>query len=271
MKKFLVSLCLLTASIAAMAQIDDDDKQLFNHVGLSAGVGLDGISIEATTTICPYVQMRAGIALFPSIKVKDIGIGLDYQDNIPQEAKPLIPELPKNLLVDAKLNMTNFKMLFDLYPTKTSPWRLTVGFYAGKSALIDIYSTNCKDELREITNYNDKVERGDFKQYGTLPIIGANIDGTLIRPQGDMVTAALKVNGFKPYIGIGSGRAISNKHRFSFAWDLGVQFWGTPKIYLLDKEITTKALNNGDGDIIKTVNSLTIYPTLSFRINGRIL
>lgn len=297
MKKFLVSLCLLTASVAAMAQIDDDDKQLFNHVGLSAGVGLDGISIEAATTICPYVQMRAGVALFPSIKVKGIDVNIsggrsvyedikNHNDEIKQyglldaQNQKVVDEIigkgyPENLTLDAKLNMTNFKMLFDIYPTKTSPWRLTVGFYAGKSQLIDCYTTNCSDQLKALTDYNETLADRTFTHNGhsyTFPEeIGVKLGDYLVKPNGPQATAFLKVNGFKPYIGIGSGRAISNKHRFSFAWDLGCQFWGTPTIFVQDKEISKSENLDGDGGIVKTVSKISVYPTLSFRINGRIL
>ena len=34
MKKLFLSICMLTAAVGASAQIDSDDKQLFNHVGL---------------------------------------------------------------------------------------------------------------------------------------------------------------------------------------------------------------------------------------------
>lgn len=292
MKKLFLSICMLTAAVGASAQIDSDDKQLFNHVGLGFSVGTDGIGINAATTITPYVQARAGVSFMPSIEVKDIEVDISNADvnranefirqynqmGIGAPINEINP--PRELLMTGKINMTNFKLLFDIYPTKTSPWRLTVGFYAGKSQLIDAWTTNCENGLQAITDYNSHVDEYNAiinsnpilaGRVGNLNRVGVEVGEYLIEPDGPQARGFLKVNGFKPYIGIGSGRAISNNHRFSFAWDLGAQFWGTPTIYVQDKKIDKDSNIDGDGGIIKTISKITVYPTLSFRINGRIL
>ncbi len=173
--------------------------------------------------------------------------------------------------MSAKMNMTDFKLLFDLYPSKTSSWRLTVGFYAGKSQFLEAWTTNCQTELQAITDYNDALAAYPemARRFGLNPF-GVKVGDYLVKPDGPEARAYLKVNGFKPYIGIGSGRAISNKHRFSFAWDLGCQFWGTPTIYVQDLPLDKEGVD-GDGGVIKTISKITVYPTFSFRFNGRIL
>lgn len=286
MKKHFIALCMLATTIGASAQITDDDKQLFNHVGAGLSVGLDGIGINLATTITPYVQARVGVGIMPKIQVNDIDVNMNIDGSQVVEANSFInmynqlPGVnkidninpPKELSMSAKLNMTNFKMLFDIYPSKTSPWRLTVGFYAGKSQLLEAWTTNYDRELQTITDYNAALETHPelAQQFGLTPI-GAEVGDYLIKPDGPQARAYLKVNGFKPYLGIGSGRAISNKHRLSFAWDLGCQFWGTPTIYVQDKPLTEDSGIDGDGGIIKTISKITVYPTFSFRINGRIL
>lgn len=286
MKKHFIALCMLATTIGASAQITDDDKQLFNHVGAGLSVGLDGIGINLATTITPYVQARVGVGIMPKIQVNDIDVEMNIDGSQVVEANSFInmynqlPGVnkidninpPKELSMSAKLNMTNFKMLFDIYPSKTSSWRLTVGFYAGKSQLLEAWTTNYDRELQTITDYNAALETHPelAQQFGLKPI-GVEVGDYLIKPDGPQARAYLKVNGFKPYLGIGSGRAISNKHRLSFAWDLGCQFWGTPTIYVQDKPLTEDSGIDGDGGIIKTISKITIYPTLSFRINGRIL
>lgn len=286
MKKYFIALCMLATAVGASAQIEDDDKQLFNHVGAGVSVGLDGIGFNLATTITPYVQARAGISFMPKIEVNDIEVDMNISDADVNTANQFINQYnqmglgsridninpPKELSMSAKLNMTDFKLLFDIYPTKTSPWRLTVGFYAGKSQLLEAWTTNCGDELEAITNYNQALRDNQAlaQQYGLSPF-GVEVGDYLIEPNGRQAHAFLKVNGFKPYIGIGSGRAISNKHRFSFSWDLGCQFWGTPTIYVQDKALDKDSNIDGDGDIIKTISKITVYPTLSFRFNGRIL
>ena len=286
MKKYLIAVCMLAAAVGASAQIEDDDKQLFNHLGAGVSVGMDGIGINLATTITPYVQARAGVNFLPKIQVNNIDVDMNISANDVQTANNFINQYnsmvpaaerinnidpPRNLSMSAKLNMTDFKLLFDLYPSKTSPWRLTVGFYAGKSQFLEAWTTNCQDELQAVTDYNNLIAKypAYAAQYNLKPF-GAEIGDYIVKPDGPEARAYLKVNGFKPYVGIGSGRAISNKHRFSFAWDLGCQFWGTPTIYVQDVPLDKEGVD-GDGGVIKTISKITVYPTFSFRFNGRIL
>ena len=46
MKKYFVTMCMLAMTVGASAQMEDGDKQLFNHVGAGVSVGLDGIGIN---------------------------------------------------------------------------------------------------------------------------------------------------------------------------------------------------------------------------------
>ena len=76
------------------------------------------------------------------------------------------------------------------------------------------------------------------------------------------------------YLGIGFGRAVPKTKRVSFACDLGVQFWGTPKIYMDqpggEVRLQDEGLDGDGGKIVKTISKITVWPCLSFRINGRI-
>lgn len=279
-------MCMLAMTIGASAQMEDGDKQLFNHVGAGVSVGLDGIGINLATTITPYVQARMGVNFMPKIQVNNIDVDMNISGSDVQTANDFINMYndlptttakidninpPSELSMSAKMNMTDFKLLFDLYPSKTSSWRLTVGFYAGKSQFLEAWTTNCQTELQAITDYNDALAAYPemARRFGLNPF-GVKVGDYLVKPDGPEARAYLKVNGFKPYIGIGSGRAISNKHRFSFAWDLGCQFWGTPTIYVQDLPLDKEGVD-GDGGIIKTISKITVYPTFSFRFNGRIL
>lgn len=279
-------MCMLAMTVGASAQMEDGDKQLFNHVGAGVSVGLDGIGINLATTITPYVQARMGVNFMPKIQVNNIDVDMNISGSDVQTANDFINMYndlptttakidninpPSELSMSAKMNMTDFKLLFDLYPSKTSSWRLTVGFYAGKSQFLEAWTTNCQTELQAITDYNDALVAYPemARRFGLNPF-GVKVGDYLVKPDGPEARAYLKVNGFKPYIGIGSGRAISNKHRFSFAWDLGCQFWGTPTIYVQDLPLDKEGVD-GDGGIIKTISKITVYPTFSFRFNGRIL
>src|SRR5574344_1551878 len=220
MKKSFIAACMIATAVSASAQIEDGDKQMFNHLGAGVSVGSDGIGLNVATTITPYVQARAGINFTPEIKANNIDVDMNISNQDVQTANTFIDlynshmgsgkqlshiNPPEKLDMSAKLNMTNFKLLFDLYPSKTSPWRLTVGFYAGQSQLLEAWTTNCQTELQTITDYNQALKDSpEFAaQYGLTPF-GAKVGDYLIEPNGNQARAFLKVNGFKPYIGIGS-------------------------------------------------------------------
>jgi hypothetical protein len=99
----------------------------------------------------------------------------------------------------------------------------------------------------------------------------------------------MKVNAFKPYVGIGFGRAVT-KHRVGVQFDLGVQFWGRPGIFAdvkyfdYDKgdfvirnerlergRITTSNSDYQDLDeAIRIMEKVCVCPVLKIRVNGRI-
>ena len=87
MKKYFVTMCMLAMTVGASAQMEDGDKQLFNHVGAGVSVGLDGIGINLATTITPYVQARMGYNFLPEIKVKDIEVDVNIDGNNEQVIK----------------------------------------------------------------------------------------------------------------------------------------------------------------------------------------
>jgi hypothetical protein len=66
---------------------------------------------------------------------------------------------------------------------------------------------------------------------------------------------------------------VSTKHKVSVAFDLGVQFWGTPalKVYSPDEQgwIKMKKDDIEDKDFhdaVKIINRVKVYPVLNLRI-----
>ena len=116
----------------------------------------------------------------------------------------------------------------------------------------------------------------------TLTMIGGELGDYFVTPnpeeQGN-VKAYAKVNGFRPYIGLGFGNAVP-KGRVGCQFDLGVQFWGKPEIYVPTYNKATKTYQyekiDGDkagddaGKVLKTISKISVYPVLNFRIVGRI-
>ncbi|MBQ7743122.1 MAG: hypothetical protein IJT90_09400 [Bacteroidaceae bacterium] len=240
-------LFMILAGIMAVGANAQEDKYVFNHLAIGAEVGTTGIGLELATPLTHYVTFRTGFTVMPSFSFKDdVNYTLDGNRN---EVK-----------MKATTNIADFKLLADLYPFKNCSFHLTGGFYAGRPNLMELKNTE--------------------------PIIGnmiPGIDGIAI---GDaMVTtdangiarANLKVNSFKPYVGLGFGRAVS-KHRVNVAFDMGIQFWGSPKVEAFSPEDGTwqrvHASDVNDDDINKALDKISkwkIYPVLSLRVYCRIL
>lgn len=164
--------------------------------------------------------------------------------------------------VEGKTALTSGHLLADVYPFRKSSFHVTVGAYIGKSKVVKV-KNSVDGVLSQITEYNREFP--DNK-------IGLSMGDYLLTPDDrGNVDATLKVASFRPYVGIGFGRAVPTKHRFALNFDMGLQFWGTPKIYLRDTKLTKDTNLCGDGDFLETVSKITAWPVINLRIVGRIL
>jgi len=107
-------------------------------------------------------------------------------------------------------------------------------------------------------------------------------EGNVIHKKGDqyvmvpdknhMVKADLKVNPFKPYLGLGyDGRLVKNNDRLHISVDAGVMFWGgKPKLIVHDG---TDLINDIEGitgkvgDYVDIMSKLVIYPMANVRFS----
>jgi len=258
MKKILFMIGVVVASMqATTAQAQafmgtgraNDDKMIFNHLSVGVGVGSDGWGLEVAAPLTPYVSVRTGFSSLPTIKfnVNDVTIHKNNGTKVSDYAD-----------VNFKLfqKMTNWKLLFDVHPFKTSSFRVTLGAYIGGDELAFA-------ELDEPlpTHAHDYIRIGDER--------------VIIKSDG-YTDAKVKVNNFKPYVGIGFGRAVKSTPGLNFNFDLGVQFWGKPKLHgwTLDdfgtevyKELDYGSTDNDDAKkAAKWVSKLKVWPTINFRL-----
>jgi len=85
-----------------------------------------------------------------------------------------------------------------------------------------------------------------------------------------MVRADMKVNAFKPYIGLGyDGRLVKNNDRFQISVDAGIMFWGgKPKVITHDG---TDLINDVEGisgkvgNYIDLMSKLVVFPVANVR------
>lgn len=216
------------------------DKLLFDHLAIGAEVGTTGWGFEAAMPLTQFVTFRTGFTTLPRFNVK---FDIDYKTKGEQ----------KNVDVSGRVHMTDYKFLVDIYPFKHSSFHVTGGFYAG---LPDLGTVRNVEPL--------EVDEGE----------GFEIGDVFVRPD-EYNTAHLKLQtkSFKPYAGLGFGRPVSTKHKVSVAFDLGVQFWGTPalKVYSPDEQgwIKMKKDDIEDKDFhdaVKIINRVKVYPVLNLRI-----
>lgn len=242
----ILSLALLAAMLCGQtmqAQEQEEDKLIFNHLGVGVEAGTAGFGLEVAAPLTKYLIVRTGFTSMPTIAPK---FDVDYKYN----------NLDYTTKVKGKLHMTDWKLLVDYFPFRKSSFHVTTGFFVGKSKLVTAQNISPLEDIEE----GEGIEVGDY----------------LIEPVNGIVRAQVKVASFKPYLGVGLGRALP-KNRLSFNFDMGVQFWGTPlaQLYSPEKGAFTKVVADdfNDKDVkdgLKTLNKVTVWPTLSFKLAYRI-
>lgn len=159
--------------------------------------------------------------------------------------------------VKGKFSRTTFDFKVDCYPFgESNAFFVTAGFSVGGDKLVKItgHSDQLQQYIADGKNYN--VEIGDYQ----IPV-----------DENGNVSGGIKVNSFRPYLGLGYGRLIPKK-RFGARVELGAQFQGKPVVYAdgigdLNKVVDQKT----DDSISKFMDWLRVYPVLKVTFRGRIL
>lgn len=255
LKCFMLALCMWLP-IGARAE-EGDDNNIFNHLAVGVNVGTPGVGFDVAMPVCNYVQVRAGVAFMPHIK-----FDTDLDINPPSVSGY---DIPNEVDVEWKIGFTNGKLLFDVFPFKRSSFHVSVGAYFGSSQVVEAY--NKEDGLlKDLANYNNDVENGIISG----DKIGVELGDYLLEPDDDgNVKAYIKTRKFKPYLGLGFGRAVPKK-RVGFMFEAGVMFWGEPKVYCNDQRLYEEDVDGDAGGVMKTLSKITVYPVLNFRLCGRI-
>ena len=254
MKKLFVFLAALAVTILAGAQEKQEsrDKMLFNHLSLGVNVGLDGLSAELAVPFTPYFQVRGCFA--PSLTTFKTTANLGTfelsgnqinLDNLPLEAKPW--------------NNGVGGLFLDLFPFKDSNVRLIAGAYLGTGQMLAV-----KADLREA------LEPSDYKT-------GIGRNGVMFSTdENGFAYLDVASHPLLPYVGIGSGRAVSLEKRVGFTFDIGVLYTGGVKVLTYDFSdpnsihtyvVTSEIVEDEDGNkrdfgIIDSVSSSKVLPML---------
>jgi hypothetical protein len=275
MKKLLIACMLLAGGFAqASAQeLSPKDFGYFNHLSGGIVLGTEGIGIEVAAPITYDFAVRMGYSLMPKFKYSK---SLNLNENKGAFIKDRVD-------IGGKLNMGDFKLLVDWYPFRTSSFHATAGFFIGRSTVVKIDNKEpfVKDNYKGVAG----IELGVYDPSNPQSESRYTL---MTDPNGD-IKGELEVNAFKPYLGVGFGRAVP-KGRIGVQFDLGIQFWGKPELKAnmnyVDRETGENVTNfepikrgritNPDSDYqdlkdaVKTIQKIRVYPVLNIHINGRI-
>lgn len=269
MKKILLVIALI-CGLTAQAQIKDD-KNFFNHLSVGLGVGTTGIGFEVGTTICPIVAMRAGVDFIPGAGYKttqEIDLPSEWDDLPEIVHRTYLPTGDRNAEFVGNSTFVNGKLLFDIFPTKNSMFHFTVGAYFGSRAFATVKARG--EVLYGLGLFNQHIEEG-VDGIGNDKIL---LDGYELGVDKGRAKASVNVNAFRPYVGIGFGRTTPRK-RVGVKFDMGVQFWGKPKMHddVRGVDVTKANFPEIVGDLesgLDIAKKICVYPTLKVSVFGRI-
>lgn len=233
---FVALLILLLLPLAGQAQ--RRNMKTFTHLSASVEAGTTGFGVQVATSLTPNIALRSGISILPfnySYTYDGYGDGEFVQEfSIP---------------LKAKIDMFNGKILFDLYPKRDSRFHFTVGAFIGNSKVIKVKGHT------DLDLSNEYIEIGDI----------------WVRPdEFGNVSAWIKTNTIKPYVGIGLGRTIPRK-RIGFKFELGAMFQGAPKVGTHNVMLDELDWQEPEDDLNKFLNDyFKVYPYMSFQLTYKI-
>ena len=287
MKKLLVLFAFMGMSLTP-ASAQEDDQLIFNHLGIGISVGTTALSINASTVLTPYFGIRAGLNIWPAIKLRsnmhlgsriqnweagDLVKYVEELNEVLSDDQQIPMEMPDMVDLRVKPKLTAGHVLIDYYPfPRHSNFHLTTGFHVGTGTVIDIHNRH-EGSLLPVTLWNNAMENPDaqdiVKENGLEPI-GLLLGDYFLAPDEDgNLDARIRVSGFRPYLGLGFGRAVPRK-RIGCQFDLGVQFWGSPRVVFNGETLQPDRVGDQLDDALSLVSRIKVFPVLTFRLVGRI-
>ena len=157
-KRFgIIVAALLTATLSFAQSADypcvegstgnKDDKNILNHLDGSITLGTTGLGVDLAMPIGNCVQVRTGFSFFPHYE-QTMHFGVQVGDDndpavqdekfnkLSQTLKDLTGfEVDRNVDMQGKPTMKNFKFLVDVFPFRNKHWHVTGGFYWGPSTV----------------------------------------------------------------------------------------------------------------------------------------
>ena len=253
-KHTLVIFMTLFTCFTAFSQVD---FKPFRHLGLGIKASTLGYGFEATTTLSNLFILRLGVNLTEGLNIGKYNFDLPDSDGDLYKRFGYIPDYR----VKPGLKLTHGNLLLDFHPAGI--FHITVGAFIGES----------KFKLSgQLVNPNHKNEPAKLLPGYNWPVVEVgDREVELTNGRADL-ELKLGKSIFKPYLGLGLGRALPKNNRISFKLELGV---------LLQKGYSIKAngevldfSSSDEQEFIDIHDNLTSYikfwPMLNLQFSFRI-
>lgn len=289
MKRFLA--IVMMTSIVAVASAQDDSQKAFSHMGIGISVGTTAIGINVSSVLNPYLGLRAGVNIWPKFKMKR-GLHMRLESDGKHQPGECLQHLEE---VNAKLSSDDWvspsvadimdvdvhvlpklnagHVILDYFPVpRRSSFHLSAGAHIGTGTVVNFHNRH-DGILMPITQWNNAMVDPEVQpvvEEYNLRRIGIAMGDYFIMPDEEgNIDAKVVVSGFRPYLGLGFGRSVPHK-RIGCQVDLGVQFWGTPKVYVNGERLEPDKVGDQLDDVLSIVSRIKVFPVLNFRLVGRI-
>ena len=272
----ILAMALGVMRVSAQSDIDKNNKLyapdgLFNHLSVGIHTGLSGSGVDVTMPVHRLMTVRAGYSglHFGDIKFKTINNHNDISaSELVEDDAMRRAQMADKIELAAKPNFWNVFLLAEIHPFTNESFHFTAGLYIGSKNFLHFRNTN-EGALDFLYDANNKISDYNRAFATNFSPIGLKFgDYVFTADENGNIDVMMKTNAIKPYLGIGFGKHIAQKHRLSFACELGLIFWGTPKFILNNgKEIKSSGKEAG---ITQVLSWLKAWPNLQVKIAYKI-
>ena len=260
-----------------------DNMEPFRHFSVGVEAGLHGVGIEVATPVLPSLVLKAGYNWFPSSELINTDVSADTKDlkDAQEQYTALTSYQFQNKFGDeavvsagAQVGLSNFKLMLNWYPFKSSNFYLAGGlYYAPKDddkPFLRISGNTTENDWAALQELSDK----SGVDYDISLEIGNEKYAIMEKDGKGYLQADYKIDPLKYYVGFGFGRSIPNK-LIGFQFELGTMIYHSTGFYFQEKEVDMGDAAEQFGDAAKTaveyLDKFPIYPQIAFRFNFRAL
>lgn len=281
MRKLFVTALAAIMTLGISAQ---DNMEPFRHFSVGVEAGLHGVGIEVAMPVLPSLVVKAGYNWFPSSELVKTDVSADTKDlkQAQEDYTTATSYQFQNKFGDeavvsagAQVGLSNFKLMLNWYPFKSSSFYLAGGmYYAPKDddkPFLRISGNTTENDWAALQELRDQIPA---ENYDISLEIGNEKYAIMEKDGKGYLQADYKIDPLKYYVGFGFGRSIPNK-LIGFQFELGTMIYHTTGFYFQEKKVDMGDAAEQFGDAAKTaveyLDKFPIYPQIAFRFNFRAL